>query len=182
MSQHKLYDRLYLELKQNTDEYRAVIDSLDNASCIYKPSAEKWSVYEVLEHITASESDILKVFLRKDSKYHLENSDAIYNIGKDVLYAALKDRSQKMESPGHVVPTGRYGSFDDCRLIFFDHRSHMLSLLAEGQILFNNDMHRHAVIGPMTRLDWFYFMLFHSARHLEQIYEIKASVIKAGVL
>ena len=84
------------------------------------------------------------------------------------------NRAANDKLPGHVIPTGRFGSLAKALEQFSANRDETIAYLSELQ----GRLHARSIvhpIGPMTCHECFIMIANHPLRHLEQIREIQAS-------
>lgn len=139
----------------------------------FKPSPDRWSVAQVMEHIAASED-----FVRDNLIKEKVMVSPAGQLGRDVknideaVVAMVPDRTHKAQAPEPLVPSNRFGSPDGSVRHFVESRA------ATEQFLKNASRLRdHVMDGPVGKMDGYEFVLFiaaHCERHTKQINEVKA--------
>jgi hypothetical protein len=147
------------------------VKGLSDAQWKYKPRPDRWSVAEIVEHLAVIEDIIKGVFARLPD-------GAAAAAGRDVaktdaeMLAKLLDRSVKFEAPPQARPAARWTPADALQ--------HFLASRAENAELLRSTpglrAHTvlHPVFGPLDGYQWMLAVAAHSARHTQQILEVKA--------
>ena len=145
---------------------------LSEAQWNFKPTPDRWSVAQVMEHIAAAED-----FLMTLDKEKVMTAPA-GEPGRDVkktdegVLAMVPDRSHKVQAPEPLVPTNRFGSPEGSIKHFVESRA-----TTEDFVKNTMGMRDHVLESPMGKLDAYEFVLLvaaHSERHTKQINEVKA--------
>ena len=147
------------------------VKDLNEAQWRYKPAADRWSVAEIVEHLAVIE-DVLKVVFAKlpDGPPPAADRDAAKFDSE--LVAKVTDRSQKFEAPPNARPAARWtpeGALDH----FIASRAFTAGLLTNTPALRAHTF-VHPVFGPLDGYEWILAVAAHTARHTEQILEVKA--------
>lgn len=142
-------------------------DSLDVVNEeLYKihPAEGKWSIQQVLEHLSVTERGILMMGNGQTTETSRDPNVIIHQV-RDFL----GDQSNKRSAPAPVRPPGEDKSMKEF-LYLIEETRHALIEQGEsngwGQIL---TLFPHPISGTMTRLEWLYFHIYHTERHLHQI-------------
>ena len=161
----------YLE-KTRTDVLAATT-GLSEAQWKFKATPARWSVAETLEHIASSEDMLMGIVKDQVLKAPPRPAGEDVKAIDDVVLTAIPDRTQKAKAPEPLVPTNRYGSPDDARTHFASSRAATVAFLKATP-----GLRDHAIDSPLgKKLDgyqWLLFIAAHSARHTQQIEEVKA--------
>jgi len=149
------------------------LEGLSEAQWRFKPAAERWSIAEIAEHITATE-DLLFGFVGKV----MQGTEEPARGGEEAdekLMNMLRDRSQRATAPAEARPTGRWKSRAELTEAFKKGRDRTISYIETTQ----DSLRRH--FGPEmagTRMDAYQYLLLvagHTERHVAQIQEVKAN-------
>lgn len=153
---------------------KQVIDSvegLSEAQLTYKPAPEKWSIRDVIEHLTLSEEGIFSFAtagLRKSApKPETKLED-------DKFIARLKDRSTRAEAPEVLRPSGKWPTIQALVNEFRLRRDRNITWLRETQ----EDLRNKYSMFPTGSTEVYQALLLlpaHNERHLAQIAEVKSS-------
>jgi hypothetical protein len=159
-------------LEQTRDGVVAATKGLSEAQLKFKPAPDRWSVAEVLEHITVVEGAIYQNVTERIMKAPAGAADRdTAKIDAQVL-AMVPDRSHKVKAPEQFVPTGRWPATDTLDQ-FLKTRSQTIAFFESTP-----DLRAHvggeSPFGPLDAYEWLMFTSAHSARHTKQILEVKA--------
>ena len=159
-------------LKQTREAFLDSVKGLSEAQLNFKPAPNRWSVAEVAEHIAASEEMLIgNIQQVMNAPARTEEVD-VREIDEFVLNA-VPDRSNKVQAPEPLIPSKRFGSFDETLKHFKESRAKTLEFLDDTE-----GLRAHAVDSPLgKKLDAYQWLLFigaHSERHTKQIHEVKA--------
>jgi len=145
-------------------------DSLtDVTEDLYKrhPEEGKWSIQQILEHLSVTEKGVLFMGQGQTTETDRDPSIIIHKV-RDFL----GDHTNKRPAPAPVIPPGEDKSMAEFLSIIEDTRAAFIEQAKEKgwhEIL---DAFPHPLTGAMTRLEWMYFHIYHTERHLHQIKQI----------
>jgi hypothetical protein len=144
---------------------------LSDAQWKFKPAPDRWSVAEVLEHITLAEDFLYENGAQKALKGPASAPDRDYKKTDATILAMVPDRTTKRQAPDMLVPTGRWSPVEA-----LDHfqksRARNIEFLKDTP-----DLRGHVAdspFGPVDSFEWVLFISAHSERHTKQILEVKA--------
>ncbi|MFY9552018.1 MAG: DinB family protein [Thermoanaerobaculia bacterium] len=146
---------------------------LSEAQWTFKSAPDRWSVAEVVEHIAAAEDfvrgNVEEQVLKAPARTQPADVAAI-----DVfVMQAVADRTKKVDAPGPLRPTNRFGSPEAALTHFTESREKTEKLLKTRP-----DLREHATDSPLGKqldaYEWILFAGAHSERHTKQIEEVKA--------
>jgi len=158
-------------LEQTRDGVMAAVKGLSDAQLKFKPAPDRWSVAEVLEHITLVEDGLFQNVTEKVMKAPAGAAGRDVAKTDAMVLAMIPDRSQKRQAPPPFVPSGRWTEAET-----LDHfeksRARTIEFLNSTP-----DLRAHVAdspLGPLDAYEWVLFMAAHSERHTKQILEVKA--------
>ena len=157
------------------DNFLKSISGLSPKQWTFKPAPDRWSVAEVAEHITVSESAIFSLVQKQvmTSPAAPEKRDQVK--GKDeMILQRVPDRSHKAQAPEFLRPTGRWATEAELAKTFEDSRAATLEYIRTTNDELRDHFFDHPVFGTMDRYQWLLLISAHSARHTAQIEEVKA--------
>jgi hypothetical protein len=137
-----------------------------------RPGAEKWSVGEIVEHVSLVEQSILKLInlllMKAEAAGVAANTDG--SIGP-ISVEKIVERSQreKYNAPETALPGGNLPATDSLarmravREALEELRPRML------QTNLLNASYPHPAFGPMNLYEWLILIGIHKGRHLRQI-------------
>jgi hypothetical protein len=171
------------ELLTFLDEQRRVLrDAVDSVPATLRerrPSEERWSVAEIIEHVAIVERRVaarMTASIGEARNAGLGPETSAEPILPTVDVARILNRETKITAPEAIRPTGSLGSGDAwvlleasgaiVRGVLKDAEGLAIGILAMP----------HPVLGPASLYQWFVFIGAHEARHALQIREVGASL------
>jgi len=151
------------------------IAGLSQKQWTFKPAPDRWSVAEVAEHITVSESTIMGLIRKQimTSPAAPEKREQVK--GKDqMLLQRMPDRSHKAQAPEMLRPTGRWATQADLTKAFEDARKSNMDYIRTTNDDLRDHFFDHPAFGTLDGYQWLLLISAHSARHTAQIEEVKA--------
>lgn len=151
-----------------------VIDATKNLTAeqwTFKPGPDRWSIAEVMEHISIAEDFLFENAVEKAAKNPAGAPDRDYKKTDAAIYAMVPDRTVHRQAPGPLVPTGKVTGPDA-----LDH--FLKSRTRNIEFLQKMEGTRGGVadgpLGPTDEYEWLLFISAHSERHTKQMLEVKA--------
>lgn len=165
-----------LKLFQTThDNFIKSISGLSQKQWTFKPAPDRWSVAEVAEHITISETTIMGLIQHPlmQSPAAPEKREQVK--GKDqIILQRMPDRSHKAQAPEILRPTGRWATEADLAKAFEDARKANMDYVRTTNDDLRDHFYDHPAFGTLDGYQWLILLAMHSARHTAQIEEVKA--------
>lgn len=158
-------------LQQTRDGVVAAVKGLSEAQLKFKSGPDRWSVAEVLEHITLVEDGIFQNVTGNVMKAPAGAADRDTAKTDAMVLAMLPDRTDKRQAAPPFVPTGRWTAAETLDH-FLKSRAKTIAFLDSTP-----DLRAHvsdSPLGPLDAYEWLLFMAGHSERHTKQILEVKA--------
>ena len=156
------------------DNFLKSISGLSEKQWTFKPAPDRWSVAEVAEHITISETTIFGL-VQKTMQSPADPAKREQVKGKDqLILERVPDRSHKAQAPEMLRPTGRWATEADLVKAFEDARKANMNYVRTTNDDLRDHFFDHPVFGPMDGYQWLLLIATHSARHTAQIEEVKA--------
>ena len=167
-----------LKLYQTThDNFLKSISGLSQKQWTFKPAPDRWSVAEVAEHITLSETTIMGVVQHPlmQSPAAPEKREQVK--GKDqLILTRVPDRSHKAQAPEILRPTGKWATEADLTKAFEDARKANMEYVRTTNDDLRDHFFDHPAFGTLDGYQWLLLVATHSARHTAQIEEVKADL------
>jgi hypothetical protein len=157
------------------DNFLQSIAGLSQAQWTFKPAPDRWSVAEVAEHITISESTLFGLVQKQimtspatpDKREQVKGKD-------DLILQKVPDRSHKVQAPEFLRPTGRWATEGDLTKAFEESRKTTMDYVRSTDDHLRDHFFDHPMLGTMDGYEWLLLISAHSARHTAQIEEVKA--------
>ena len=163
------------QFQTSRDNFLKSIAGLSQKQWTFKPAPDRWSVAEVAEHITVSESTLFGLVQQRimQSPAAPEKRDQVK--GKDqVILERMPDRSHKAQAPEFLRPTGRWASEAELTKAFEDSRKTTMDYIRTTNDDLRDHFFDHPAFGTLDGYQWLLLISSHSARHTAQILEVKA--------
>lgn len=162
------------QFETTRDNFLKSISGLSQKQWTFKPAPDRWSVAEVAEHITVSESTLFGLVQNAMRSPAAPEKRAQVN-GKDqLILEKVVDRSHKVQAPEILRPTGRWATEADLTKAFEDARKANIEYIRATDDDLRDHFFDHPVLGILDCYQWLLLISAHSARHTAQIEEVKA--------
>jgi hypothetical protein len=162
-------------LQATHDEFLRSISGLSQKQWTFKPAPDRWSVAEVAEHITVSESSILELIRQKLMMSPAAPEKREQVKGKDeMIVQKMTDRSHKGQSPEILRPTGRWATEAELTKAFEETRKTTVDYVRTTNDDLRDHFFDHPAFGTLDGYQWLLLLSIHSQRHTAQIEEVKA--------
>lgn len=161
------------ELDVNTEEFRVLISSISERELACSPT-QGWNILQVLEHVLVTERVVLMMLGRPATN----RGSSLEQVGDNFLEGFLKDRvNRKFKAPETLEPKGKIKNSDQFLSSLSAQREKLKDNLNSGNLLVDERLYKHLIIGEMSVSDWLYFLIRHSQRHIDQIFEIRSHLV-----
>jgi uncharacterized damage-inducible protein DinB len=163
------------QFQTTRDNFLKSISGLSEKQWRFKPAPERWSVAEVAEHITVSETTIMGLIQKQLMQSPAAPEKRAEVKGKDqMILERMPDRSHKAQAPEMLRPTGRWATEAELTKAFEESRKANMDYIRTTSDDLRDHFFSHPVFGPMDGYQWLLLLSAHSGRHTEQIEEVKA--------
>jgi hypothetical protein len=161
-------------LERTRDAFVAATDGLSEAQYRFTTGDGAWSIGEIVEHVAIVERRILDMLGKMPAA-------AAPTAGKRVgperfarLTALVPTRDQRrIEAPTPLRPTGSFASAAAALAAFLDVRGESIAAAQAAPPDVCDRVLPHRGLGELDLEEWLWFLALHSARHVEQVDEIK---------
>lgn len=162
---------MYASAEKVRGKLRAAVEALDNETANALPGDEKWSVAQIVEHISMVDEGGGKICSRLLSKAAADGkpSDGRARISPGFIEKATASAQAKLEAPDIVQPrTGR--SIAESLAVLDENAGKFTELKTMFETIDDSGpKFPHPYFGEMTATDWFAVKIAHEARHTRQI-------------
>lgn len=162
------------QAKQTGSAFLDTLASFSDEQFNTQPAYGGWTAGQVAQHMILS-GGVAQVITGKTAPTTDGQSDAHC----PMIAGIFLDFSTKLQSPDFIIPAGGY----------HDKQDHLDKLgviwdkigedIARLDLSFTCLDFEFPTVGPLTRLEWLWFYVWHTQRHLRQVNNIHAAV--AGV-
>jgi hypothetical protein len=136
----------------------------------FRPNYDSWSTAEVLEHLALMEGRVHVIIGNMSSAPEAESTGKQFEMD-EVILNQVPNRSTKLKAPEPVCPKGCW-SGEEALQCFLTNREQTMQLLTAP--LLRGRVRPHPLFGPWDGYQWLLATGSHTARHIDQIREIKA--------
>ena len=163
-------------LKTTRKMFLDSIKGLSEEQLKWKAAPDRWSVFEVSEHITLAESFIFGLISEQIMKGPADPTKTS-EVTIQQIQTLVPDRTNKFQAPEPIRPDkAPWTSMADTIAAFKQRRATTMDFMDKG----NNDMREHFFMNPafnkeMDAYLWIAFLSAHTERHVKQILEVKAN-------
>ena len=159
----------YLHLTR--DKLFEAVSGLDATQWHFKPDPERWSIAEIVEHVAIIEGRVHMVVGKMPEAPPVEGGHNEVEVD-EIVYVQVPRRDRKVKAPPQVEPANQWPPEESLRS-FTEARARTIQLLKDSPNLRGRVL-PHPVFGPWDGYQWIAAAAGHSARHTEQILEVKA--------
>jgi DinB superfamily len=148
------------------------VKGLSEAQWKFKAGADRWSIAEIVEHLALTEDLVSQKVLVNLKTAPAGAADRDPKQVDAMILKMMPDRTTKYQAPPPIVPTGRWTPSQAL--------NHLLESRAQTIALFQSlpdprgHVIAHPAFGPLDGYEWVLATAGHSARHTQQILEVKA--------
>lgn len=96
-------------------------------------------------------------------------------VSDDALWKVVVDRSQKLDAPGPVQPTGKFPDTTEMLKEFRALRARTIEFALTTEAELRRYLIPHIAFGELDLYQWLIVLSLHGTRHAAQIAEIKAT-------
>jgi hypothetical protein len=158
-------------LEESRNELISATKGMSDAQWKFKPTPDRWSAQEVVEHLVLIENAVHGI-VGKMAEAPVSPSDRDVEKMDMLILAKVPDRSEKVKAPPQAVPSGRWSAAETLQR-FEKGRAETDTLLRSAPAL-RGHVIPHPVFGPMDGYEWILATAAHCERHTKQILEVKA--------
>lgn len=160
--------------EETADALQNNIQGLNSKQMQYKPSENRWSVAQCIEHIILTEGTLFNEAKELMEKPENPERKAEIKTTAEQLIVGVTDRSHKFQAPKGLQPSGKY---DSPKAAIEDFKAQRAKILEFIETVSAKELHSHIGDTPFGATDAYQSFLFiagHTARHTLQIEEVKA--------
>ena len=158
--------------QQTNDTLRKSVEGLSKEQMQFKPSEEKWSVSQCLDHIVMTEKMLLGMTRELLAQPANPERKEEVKITDNELIDGMTDRSFKASAPEELQPEGKYTTPSTALQDLEKVRAETFEFIEQTSV---EDLRNHITDSPFGPLDAFHSILYsaaHTARHTSQIKEV----------
>lgn len=168
----EIKDDIFEYLEETGEALEESIEGLTDEQMQYKPDAESWSIAQIIEHINTVEAGLKSMLEGKFAEDETPELRAELKMTDEQILGFITDRSQKVKTQPQFEPSGTFNTADEALEAFKDQREDIVDFLKDSDV----DMRNYINDFPFGKIDAYQTVLFmagHTARHTDQIEEVK---------
>jgi len=165
--------KLHTDLDNNTALFLDILDTVPADRLQMKNEQTAWSIMECAEHMLIAEQQVAQTLQgpAEPVKDRAPNSK-VTRISQ--TFVDFDKRLLALSDPPTLK--GGYKDITTFSKAFRHNRECIKALLASQPADWLCKRTEHATFGFMTRMEWVYYLIYHTERHLQQIHRIEASL------
>ena len=162
-------------LDDTRKNFLAEIKGLSEAQWKFKSAPDRWSVAEVAEHIALSEDMIFGMVTDRIMKSPAAPEKKESVKGKEVqLRQNITNRNVKAQAPETLKPVNKWATQAELVKAFSASRAKTTAYVKTSTDDLRSHFAPHPVFKELDAYQWIFLIAGHSARHTDQIKEVKA--------
>lgn len=169
---HANVSEVLTELEQARAILRHAVEAVPESSRATRPGEGRWSVNEVLEHLSMVERRFTGVIATRIREAKEAGLDAEQNARDPLpldLQKRLADRTNRRNAPEAVIPSGTLDSSSAWRAVE-EARAGLCELLRSNEgLALSTVLHQHPVFGTLNVYQVAELIAHHERRHAKQI-------------
>lgn len=181
---HPRTKELLQYLDAQYDRLCAAVESVPRERWDVKPTPERWSVVEIIEHLSIVERRIGKAFtirLAEAKSKGVGPEQDQRPILPTLDMDRVLDRTRKMIAPDMVIPSGKVDADASWAALEQAHAALCAVISANDGLALGEVVYPHPLLGPMSVYQWIAFVGGHEARHAAQVLELREATSSVGL-
>ncbi|HMT07786.1 MAG TPA: DinB family protein [Pyrinomonadaceae bacterium] len=163
-------------LRHTQKLFKDAVKGLSEEQLKWKPAPDKWSVFEVSEHIALAEVFLFDLINGAVMKAPA-NATKTSSVSIEAIMQKVPDRTNKFQAPEPIRPDkSPWTTMEATMDAFKIRRDNTIKFVESG----NDDMRERFMMNPafnaeLDAYQWIIFLSAHTERHVKQILEVKAN-------
>lgn len=157
-------EQVRTDFTESTRQLLSVLSSFPEAHFNTQIIDEKWSAGEIAEHLIKVEVGSTRFFTGKKKETKRNPEEKI-----EQLRVTFLNFDDKLTAPGLIMPDSNSKDKQEAIEKLQDNRQRLTSMIEIEDLTKLLTAFDHPFMGPLTRIEWLYFHIFHSKRHAAQI-------------
>ncbi len=174
MSVYNSVAEIYEDINDARARLVGAVEALTEEQRAFRPSPEKWTVDEIVEHLSITEGRVARMLSALVGKLEAESAREEGSPFEPVTVAEYVERAsrEKYAAPEEIRPKG--APLPDSLARLRDSRAVILDLRPRVERVDGTRAHfPHPAWGPLDLYQWLAFVGLHEQRHLAQIKALK---------
>ena len=175
---HPRTEDILNHLEESRATLHDAVDAVPSSLRESRPTQDRWSVAEVLEHLTRVEEGLTRLLAAKLAEARttgtLGPEEATSRVTDSIDHGLLLDRRRRITANERVLPRGEMDSATALARLDKTRANLRELVVAHDGLTLGVVSFPHPVLGVIDGYQWFVFIGTHEARHAAQIREIGA--------
>lgn len=166
-------DAVIALLDEERANFLAQVARVPVARQAQRPSPDRWSVAEIVEHVARIDAGVAKILALRGAEPLTATAEqlAAAELTPERV-ARVRSRAERLEAPERVRPTGTVAPEAALAQLTSARAALRAAYAAADPAVLDGAVHPHPILGPLTLRAWFLLAAHHDARHAQQIAEI----------
>lgn len=160
-------DLVKKDLRTSTNSLLDVLSVIPKEIFNEHPYRGGWTVGKVGEHLIKVETGTVRLFTGPSKASERDAGEKIEHIRSRMM-----DFETKMTAYGPIIPNDEQKDKTKVLEKLQDIRQQLLGFIDIQDLTKMITGFEHPIFGPLTRVEWIYFNIYHSRRHVKQIEKI----------
>jgi len=160
-------EQLLCELDASTEILIKTLSCIDSENVNRQPAAGGWSAVQVAEHLLILETIANKVVRGETIKSTRASDEKI-----PLIIGAMMDTDTKRVAPDVVLPSQEPGDLQAIVRGLQKQRELLKEAIISTDLSEACISLKHPALGTLTRLEWIWFTIHHTRRHIIQIEQL----------
>lgn len=173
---HPRIREVLASLEASDVELRHAVGEIPSGLRSRRPSIDRWSAAEVVDHLALVEHSVARLIRQRASEAGVGSDRDETPVAPTFDSARVRDRRQPRVAREAIQP--RTGVDEASAWTHLESAKQALrdTLLTVDGLSLSDVSAPHPAFGPLNLYQWFLFVAAHKARHTDQIREIGASL------
>ncbi len=164
----KIPSQLITDWKTNTFTLNEFLNIITEQQSLLQKDNTGWTVLEVIEHFYITEKACKNILLNKE----LPIAEEALREHIPAHMRMMLDMPTKVQAPESVKPKQRFLTLEEGKKAFFSQRQQIQDILENWDDANAIGCYPHPMFGDLSQLEWIYFSMSHTNRHINQIKNI----------
>ena len=158
---------LLKKFQATTEELVKLIERFDSQSFNRKPSEEKWSAGEVVEHLLIFDIRLNEILTTATQPTDRDLAEKLTAIN-----ARVSDRQNKIDAPPFLIPSNTGQSPEILSEKIQVERLKICTVIEKTDLSLHSKEFPHRLFGELTVYEWVNLVDTHTRRHMAQLEEL----------
>ena len=180
---HPRTENILSHLEETRATLHAAVDAVPSSLRETRPDPDRWSVAEVLEHLSRVEEQITRLLAAKLAEARTKGSlgpeEETSRVTDSMDGGLLLDRRRRITAGERVVPRGEMDAATALASLARTRANLRALIISHDGLSLGVVSFPHPVLGVIDGYQWFAFIGTHEARHAAQIREIGTTLTRS---